>query len=76
MSTGSDPPWCGQCPKNTRLMNTPDGPKRCPACNPLADKPLPQHKHCPRCLLLVHVWDAEACGQHEPIREITTERTT
>jgi hypothetical protein len=71
VTAAAAPEWCGQCQKSTRQLSTPDGPKRCPACHPLAAKTLPQYRHCPRCLLLIHVWDHEPCGAHQPIRERT-----
>lgn len=38
MSTAARPAWCGDpaCDPGTRLVDTPDGPARCPRCHPLS----------------------------------------
>ena len=64
------PEWCGQCNRATRHMNTPGGPRRCPACHPLAAKHLGQYRRCPDCAALIREWDRSDCGSHERIREI------
>ena len=77
MSTGASPDetrsreWCRQCDKRTRMMNTPDGPKRCPACNPLADRQLPQFRTCPRCHSRIYKWDRNPCESHIAVTRIT-----
>jgi len=60
------PAWCGQCHKATRHQDTPQGPRRCKACHPLAAQRLGQFRTCPACLALIHDWDRRPCGNHEP----------
>lgn len=64
-----DTPWCGQCTRATRQLDTPDGPQRCPACHPLGREHLGQYRTCPRCLALIRTWDREPCETHKPIPE-------
>jgi hypothetical protein len=62
------PLWCGQCDKDTRLI---DGishgrevVRRCAACHPLRFTPLKQHTRCGGCKQLVAAWDHSKCGEH------------
>lgn len=61
------PRWCGICDPRTRLVTidlASGRVKRCPDCHPSSQKPLVQHKRCPGCKAIVHVWDSAPCGEH------------
>lgn len=62
--SADEKPHCGICDKRTRQLDTPDGPRRCPACHPLGRKPLKQFRRCPDCRMEINEWDKSPCGSH------------
>ena len=63
------PPYCGQCDKKRRTLDTPAGPRRCPACHPLGRQLLPQFRTCPDCDSVIHKWDRMPCDSHIAVRQ-------
>lgn len=63
--------WCGQCDKQTRHLQTPEGPQRCRACHPLGAQSLGQFRTCPGCRAQVYQWDHAPCEDHVPVRQPT-----
>ena len=67
------PPWCGECDRETRLVDHGSYAQRChrcwawPAKGTRFHQLLPQHKKCGGCGELVNVWDKDKCGKHEPL---------
>lgn len=68
---GDRPQWCGECDRQTRLIDYGDHMKRCPRCWAWPERgthpkqELPQHKRCGGCGRRVYSWDAMPCGKHQ-----------
>jgi len=61
------PEWCGECDKRTWLIDHGDTMARCRACHPLAGQFLKQHRKCGGCQQVVYAWEAQPCGDHQPV---------
>lgn len=62
------PTWCGMCDRRTRHIGINADltiMARCPNCHPSPRKPMPQHRRCSACKMIVYSWDTAGCGQHE-----------
>jgi Zn finger protein HypA/HybF involved in hydrogenase expression len=53
------------------MMNTPEGPQRCAACNPRSGQQLPQFRTCPHCHSQIYKWDRNPCESHIAVTRIT-----
>jgi hypothetical protein len=67
------PAWCGECDKETRLIDHGDYAQRChkcwawPARGTRFHQMFPQHRKCGGCGGLVYTFDAAGCGKHQPV---------
>ena len=59
------PIWCGNCDKQTRLIDYGSAMSRCPVCHPLNNVPLKQHHRCGGCRERVYSWEHSPCGKHQ-----------
>lgn len=67
----AQPPWCGMCDPDTRLIAKNAEQtllEKCDNCHDAPDKPLPQHARCPRCKRTIYKWDTRSpCDKHRPV---------
>jgi hypothetical protein len=64
------PVWCGECDKQTRLIDRGDSMARCwrcwgwPAKGTHNGQLLAQHRICGGCGQIAYAWDQQPCGAH------------
>jgi len=67
------PAWCGECDRETRLVDHGSYAQRChlcwawPAKGTRFHQQLPQHKTCGGCRKIILAWDKAECGRHAPL---------
>lgn len=67
------PPWCGECDRDTRLVDHGSYVQRCHRCWAWPAKKtrfhqlLPQHKLCGGCKEIIYDFDKRPCGSHQPL---------
>jgi hypothetical protein len=70
---GSRPAWCGECNRDTRLIDHGSYVQRCHRCWAWPAKGTrfhqlqPQHRLCGGCRQIVYEWDKMPCGSHQQL---------